>query len=248
MPTSSVELPLPDPTIHPVGKEHSGLAAQQQLRLLRHCGLQPTSNLMEIGCGIGRLVHELAPYLDGGTYAGFDISPAAIEWLNENYAPLLPGYRFDLVEVHNARYRPRADDSPERARFPYDDDQFDFSCSFSVFTHMQASEIRHYLNELRRVLVPGGRGVMTFFAVNPDDVDPHLDAKRPFLPIGEGAYAVDPELPERAIAFDDALIRSMVADAGLEVADLVPGRWRIKNRWERSPEMHHKDAYVLTPA
>ena len=65
--------------------------------------------------------------LDGGTYTGFDISPKAIDWLNEQYAPRLPNFRFDLVDARNVRYRPRGADA-ETFRFPYPDHHFDVAC------------------------------------------------------------------------------------------------------------------------
>ncbi|MSO88290.1 MAG: methyltransferase domain-containing protein [Acidimicrobiia bacterium] len=56
--------------------------------MLQHFGLTPATDLLDIGCGLGRLAFECASYLDDdATYTGFDIAPVAIEWLKENYAP-----------------------------------------------------------------------------------------------------------------------------------------------------------------
>ena len=244
-----VALIPPDPRVHMVGADHSGLAATMQYKLLVRHGVLPTSNLLEIGCGIGRLVYELAGYLDEGTYAGFDISPAAIEWLDANYAPLLPNFRFDLVEVNNARYNRVAAEAAETAAFPYPDDTFDAACSFSVFTHMQMSDIRHYLHELRRVLAPGGQGLMTFFAILPEDESPALGDKA-FVPLGGGAWTTNPELPERAIAFDQAVIEEAIAEAGLLIARRLVGAW---HSWsdtvaDDAKARLHKDVYIVTPA
>jgi SAM-dependent methyltransferase len=242
-----VVLPRPDRTVHPVGRDHTGMAARQQLRLLEHCGLQPTSHMLEIGCGIGRLVYELAQVIDGGSYHGFDISPAAIDWLREHYGPSLPAFRFDLVDVTNPRYRPRAGAAPESVRFPYDDDRFDFACAFSVFTHLRLPVIENYLGELARVLAPGGRGVMTFFLIRPGDDRPRLTRGRAFAPMGDGAWTTDADLPEKAIAFEESLVRRAVADAGLVVVDEVVGRWRRPPRQPGKPSFH-KDVLVLSPA
>jgi SAM-dependent methyltransferase len=219
--TREVQLVRPDPTVHPVGRDHSGVAAQQQFELLVRCGLQPSSRFMEIG---------------------FDISPAAIKWLDANYAPALPNFKFDLVEVQNARYHPKAADAAAGARFPYGDDSFDFACSFSVFTHMRLPEIEHYLRELCRVLEPGGRGVMTFFAISSEDEVPAL--REPFVPLGGGVWTTHPELPERAIAFDASLIADAVAAAGLEPVDHFDGAWHA---WTTGAHLH-KDVYVLSPS
>ena len=73
-PAGGAPLPRPDPTLHPVGGPSTG-RGPNQLSLLRHWGLRPSARVLEIGCGVGRLAYELASYLDGGSYTGFDISP-----------------------------------------------------------------------------------------------------------------------------------------------------------------------------
>jgi SAM-dependent methyltransferase len=242
----TVELPLPDPQIHPVGVCHTGEAGRKQLRLLEYYGLRPDTDLLEIGCGIGRLAYALGPWLDQGSYAGFDIAPPAIDWLNENYAPLLPNFRFDLVDVHNARYRPHTRDKAARAVFPYADDAFDFACSFSVFTHMRMPDIRTYLRELARVLRPGGQGLMTCYVLTEADLGVPLKSFGPFVPIDDGAYSAAPELPERAIGFahDDFVVA--VREAGLDVVHDVRGRWRGPQPDVEGPG-HDQDFFVLTP-
>ena len=94
-------LPLPDPALHDVGLDDGGQRGAKQVRLLEHVGLTPAADLLEIGCGLGRLAYELATYFDGGSYTGFDISAEAIDWLNAEYAPRLPGFEatgYDVAE------------------------------------------------------------------------------------------------------------------------------------------------------
>ena len=155
--------PGPDPTLHPVGGP-STERGPNQLALLRHWGLRPSARVLEIGCGVGRLAYELAPYLDGGTYTGFDISPKAIDWLNEHYAPRLPNFRFDLVDARNVRYRPQGGDA-ETLRFPVCRQPVRRRCAFAVFMHMQLPEIRRYCERSRAVLAPDGFAAVTFRSV-----------------------------------------------------------------------------------
>lgn len=242
----SVDLPLPDPTIHPVGNDHTGRAAREQVALLQKCGLQADHRILEIGCGIGRMVHELAPFLDGGTYVGFDISEVAIDWLNEHYAPLLPNFQFDWIDIHNARYHRQGRAKPETVRFPYQDDEFDFCCAFSVFTHMRLPEIRSYLAEVRRVLKPGGRAVLTFFAMTGPGENPQLSGKHDWVEIEPTVWTIAPDLPERGIGFDEPVIRDAVDAAGLDLVELVLGRWHGTFVPERQPD-YMQDAVVVSP-
>src|SRR5262249_50689145 len=129
--TAPVEgLPEPDLSIHAIGLGEDANALEgrrrNQVALLHRYGLAPTSHVLEIGCGVGWLAYDLAAELDpdAGSYTGFDVSAAAIGWLNENLAPRLPNFRFDLVDARNPRYRPNDGVRAEEVSFPYADRAF----------------------------------------------------------------------------------------------------------------------------
>jgi len=112
-------------------------------------GLLPTHDVVDVGCGAGRLAKHLAPYLTG-RYLGTDVVP-------------------DLVD-HARRLAGRADWRFETVRdlvIPERDRAADFVCFFSVFTHLAATDSYRYLVEAARVARPGGRIVFSFleFAV-----------------------------------------------------------------------------------
>jgi cyclopropane fatty-acyl-phospholipid synthase-like methyltransferase len=241
-----IRLPEPDPSIHPVGREHGGRTAQLQLDLLRHFGLDEHTTLLEIGCGIGRLAQRLANVITEGSYIGFDIAPRAIEWLQTHYEPMLPNFQFDLIEARNDRYNRWGNTPADVIRFPYEPQSFGMACSFSVFTHMRLSEIAHYLVELHRVLTPSGIGIMTFFLIRDEDEHPRLQRGTQFVQIEEGVYTISPELPERGIAFNEHLVQEAIADANLRITEYIRGYWRGGKQRER-PQFH-KDVLALARA
>ncbi len=49
------------------------------LKNLKHAGLKPNSNVLEIGCGIGTVSHLILKYITGGSFVGLDISSESIE-------------------------------------------------------------------------------------------------------------------------------------------------------------------------
>jgi 2-polyprenyl-3-methyl-5-hydroxy-6-metoxy-1,4-benzoquinol methylase len=54
--------------------KRSGEAVAQ--RLIEHAGLTPTSAVLDVGCGIGRIAIPLTGYLsEGGQYEGFGYRP-----------------------------------------------------------------------------------------------------------------------------------------------------------------------------
>lgn len=218
------DIPPPDPGLHQTGNEGlDGQRGLRELRLLEHFGMRPSSDILDVGCGIGRLAHACATYLeDDATYTGLDIAPAAIDWLNENYAPLLPGFRFDLLDVHSPRYRPDAEVGPEEVRFPYQEHSFDVVCAFEVFMHLSLDGVRNYLHEIARVLRPGGLAVVTLVAIYPGEPLPH-NAPHPYVAIADGVYTKYPRRTSMSMAYDVGMVRSLVAEAKLEEVDLIRG-------------------------
>jgi ubiquinone/menaquinone biosynthesis C-methylase UbiE len=250
VPISADQLPLPDDNLHDVGPDTDSLGrAKRQRELLEHWGLNPDTDLVEIGCGVGRLAYELATYFDKGSYTGFDIGKTPIKWLKKNYESVLPNYRFDHINVSNARYNPRGAASAENIQFPYEESSFDLACSFAVFMHMRLPEIANYFGETRRVLRPGGRAVLTMTAITENDLAkpelPILGNQR-FRPIGDGVYAKRPDRPTFGLGFDRKLLATRIEMAGLEILDFTEGTWRSPEILDAPPLVVGGDVFVVT--
>jgi SAM-dependent methyltransferase len=231
-----------------VGADDDGRRGPKQLALLEHFGLVPSADVLEVGCGLGRLAYELASFLDDdGTYAGFDIAPAAIDWLNVEYAPRLPGFRFDVLDVHNTRYRPDGADPPEQVRFPYDDARFDVACAFEVFMHLPLAGVTNYLAEIARVLRPGGLAVVTFMVVYPDETEPR-HAGRTFVPIADGVYTRFPDRAAMSMAYDLGVVRRLLAGVGLEEVAVIKGHWHTPLRAVVEHPAHNCDLFAARRA
>jgi SAM-dependent methyltransferase len=244
-------LPQPDMSVHPIGlgRNEQGLDGRRrnQFALLERYGLRPQSHLLEIGCGMGWLAYDLAPYLEGdGSYVGFDVSPEAIGWLNEHLAPMLPNFRFDLVDAQNPRYRPKGSRPAGQVAFPYADGQFDLACAFGVFMHIDKPGIARYLCEIARVLQPGRPALLSFMAVTPDDHEPR-NGRRAYVEVERGVYTNRPDREGWSLAYDDALIREMIAAAGLTLVACEEGAWHGR-RDAAAETVPGADLYVVAPA
>ncbi|MFH0944833.1 MAG: class I SAM-dependent methyltransferase [Planctomycetota bacterium] len=107
-------------------------------RYLRgHIDLAAVRNLMEWGCGAGRLSRHLIDRFKGARFFGTDIDKEAVQWAAAN----LKG------EFIPCGLSPPLD---------YQDGQFDLVVSLSVFTHLTKRFQDLWLAEIRRVLEPGG--------------------------------------------------------------------------------------------
>lgn len=249
----SVEgLPEPDMSVHAIGlgRNEQGLTGRRknQLALLERYGLRPSSRLLEVGCGIGWLAYDLSSVLDAdGSYDGFDVSPEAIGWLNENLAPRLANFRFDLVDAQNPRYRPKGARPADEVAFPYGDRQFDLACAFGVFMHIERRGIERYLREIARVLEPGCPALLSFMAVLPADDQPR-NGRRAYVEVEPGVFTNRPDRVGWSLAYADSLIRTMIADARLTLVTCDVGAWH-GNRHEAGTEaVPGADLYVVSPA
>ena len=224
------EIPTPPPHLHFVGDGDFHAIGQEFLRyFVEWGGLEPQADVLDVGCGIGRMAVPLTRYLSPqATYEGFDIVPEGIEWCRREISSRFPSFRFQVADLRNASYHPRGRGRASHYVFPYADRSFDFVFLTSVFTHMMPADLERYVAETARVLRDGGRMFMTFFLLTPDSLD-DLAAGRSSLDmrhaIGE-CRAVDRDVPERAVAHPEARVREVLAAHGLSIVEPVRyGGW-----------------------
>ena len=111
--------------------------------------------MLDVGSGLGRMAMPLTGYLDGGSYAGFDVGREMVRWCQRTITPRWPDFEFTWASVYNGKYNPFGKQSGTEFRFPYEDADFDFAFATSLFTHLLRDEAQHYLAETARVLKPG---------------------------------------------------------------------------------------------
>ena len=81
---------------------------------------------------------------------------------------------------------------------------------------MLEPEVERYVQEVARVLRPGGRCLVTYFLLN-DDSRSRIAAGESYFsfPAGDGAARVEnPDDPEAVVAYDEGFVRDRHAAAG----------------------------------
>jgi len=99
-------------------------------------------SILDFGCGCGRLLRHL-PKRTKATLLGCDYNPQLIGWCERN----LPIAKFAVNSLEPP--------------LPYPDRSFDFIYARSVFTHLSERGQAEWLEEINRVLKPGGMIYLT---------------------------------------------------------------------------------------
>jgi SAM-dependent methyltransferase len=95
------------------------------------------ANILDFGCGCGRVLRHWKKLARPKLF-GVDYNPRLIDWCRRN----LPFAEFAV-------------DKPGSA-LPFTAETFSFIYSISVFTHLTAPDQRFWMDELTRILRPGG--------------------------------------------------------------------------------------------
>jgi len=192
-----------------------------------HAGLKPTEDILDVGCGIGRVAIPLTQYVTSGSYNGFDIIKHGIEWCQTKITASYPRFRFFHANIYNKYYNPGGNIRASEYVFPFADRSFDFVFLTSVFTHMLPRDLEHYVAEISRVLRPGGRCLFTAFIISPEALE-HLRTNasiRKFEAQPENYWTDNPANPEAAIGYTDTYLKDVTDASSLRLAKIVPGGW-----------------------
>lgn len=187
-------------------------------------GLKPDDRFLDVGCGIGRVAIPLTRFLnENGRYEGFDPIELGVRFCRKTITPHYPNFNFQYTPLKNDLYR-NSGASASKFRFPFDENVFDFICVNSVFTHMVESEMLNYLDEISRVLRPGGVCYASFFLL--DD-----EARRTMEPVFSFPFKVgnhflmDEKVESANVAFEADWLANELIMRGLKTLEKWPGFW-----------------------
>lgn len=141
------------------------IVADDMVHILEKNGLSLDAfdHLLDFGCGCGRILRHFAPLSPGVHLHGSDYNPRLIAWDREN---------LDFADFATNALSPP---------LSYDTGHFDFVYARSVFTHLPEDLQQAWIEELHRILKPGG---VLYFTTHgrsltlhlPDDLAAAFDA------------------------------------------------------------------------
>lgn len=111
----------------------------------KYCGLQRNANVLDFGCGTLRISRYLIQFLKEFNYSACDVNPFSIEWARS--------------EFQNKANIFLMDSKPPLA---LEEESMDFVFAWSIFSHYSESAHMAWLEELHRLMRPGGHLFITF--------------------------------------------------------------------------------------
>lgn len=129
-------------------------AADIRAAVERSAPLDSFERVLDWGCGCGRVTRHLSRLVSHDRLAGCDIDREAIDWMSAAY----PRHEFRVI-------------SPDPPT-PYRAGEFDLVIGVSIFTHLDEKYERLWIDELARIVRPGGLVVVSVHG--PSATPPHL--------------------------------------------------------------------------
>jgi SAM-dependent methyltransferase len=164
----------------------------------------PGCSVLDMGSGCGRTARVLRNNRWISVYIGFDVVAESVAWCNNFIKPAWLGVRceFHHADIYSGEYNPNGALKGVEFAFPCANASMDVVFAASLFTHLLEQDARHYLCEVRRVLKPCGRAILSIHNQVPPGVD---------------YFGTEARIDVSTEYFEE-----IATDAGLRVVDRVP--------------------------
>jgi SAM-dependent methyltransferase len=178
-----------------------------------------SSDVVELGCGCGRIARALRdPWFDG-TYVGVDIDNEMIEYCRDNF----PAARFKFVlSPHKSKAYSSGNlhcpSTTERHPVVAEQNSKDFVYAFTLYTHLLEREVTDYLQETYRILRDGGIMYMNFLCI--EHVE--LGGRWTFQHRRGNAYVESARYPEAAVAYHEGFVTKLATNCGFRQVTVSP--------------------------
>lgn len=202
--------------------------------LKENIGFDQPVRVLEIGCGCGRVALGLSKF-DNISYVGVDIDRISLEASKKNPVLKQKGYRFELMDVMNREYNPGGKFKADSYKFPYPDHHFDVIFLVSVFTHMLSKDVDRYIQEISRMLKPGGTCMFSTFLM--DYGRTFKRSELSFIFHEDSSYFCSQQVPEKSVGYYLDFFKTKFYENNMTLKKIFLGGWR------KSPEIESKSGF-----
>lgn len=113
--------------------------------------------IVDIGCGCGRVPSFLVQILPNCRYLGADVWNDAITWAQDTLTPRMPNLQFEHIGGTSTGYK-----GFSHYPVPTPDESTDLVVGTSIFTHLDETSTLGYFREIARMLTQDGVAFLTF--------------------------------------------------------------------------------------
>jgi len=217
------ELPISQNDLHPYGgiNIYSKDFIQQGLLLFNICNrllsINKDDNIIEIGCGTGRILNHLTKYC---TATGVEINKLYGEYANKNNNVI-------ITDIYNSEYNNTSKNKCEIGYTTFKNQEFNKVVCIALLNHQTAIDARTIIKESLRIVKKNGLILLTAFLINKLTIDRLSKCVFQFQQNDIDSWVVDINRPCINAAFDETMIRKTILNNnGIIIEPILYGQWR----------------------
>jgi SAM-dependent methyltransferase len=184
----------------------------------------PKSDVVELGCGCGRLTRALKEPWFEGTYLGVDIDNEMLEYCRKAFTE--SRFKFLSSPHHSDTYSPNKPHNEDLVPIELviaESDSKDFVYSLSLYSHLLEKEAEEYMRETYRILRHDGIMYLSFFCMEHAE----LGRRWTFQHRVGNSYVENLRYPEAAVAYHTKFMMELAKSCGFR--EVTINRWSVQS-------------------